>query len=49
MPTTWRAFTGAGYLQLTMQPSGAVILIGARLPKLFGSSGLRQERIANVL
>ena len=28
---------------------GAVILIGARLPKLFGSSGLRQERIANVL
>src|SRR5262249_3159814 len=48
MPTTCRAATGAGYLQLTMLPSGAVTLIGARLPALLGRPGLRQLRTANV-
>src|SRR5688572_17770405 len=48
MPTTWRAATGAGYSQFTMLRRGAVTLIGARLPALFGRSGVRQERTANV-
>ena len=43
MPTTWRALTGAGYWQLRIEPSGAWTLIGARLPVLLGSSGLRQD------
>ncbi len=48
MPTTWRAFSGEGYSALTMQPLGALTLIGASEPWLFGCSGLRQLRTANV-
>ena len=36
IPTTWRAVPGCGSTALTMLPSGASTLIGARLPWLFG-------------
>ncbi len=49
MPTTWRAVQGWGDTALTIDPSGASSLIGARLPKLFGSSGLSTERTVNVV
>ncbi len=32
MPTTWRAFSGEGYSALTIDPLGAVTLIGASEP-----------------
>ena len=49
MPTTWRAVHGCGDTALTMLPSGASTLIGARLPWLFGRSGLSTERTVNVV
>jgi hypothetical protein len=32
IPTTWRAVPGCGRTALTIEPSGASTLIGARLP-----------------
>jgi hypothetical protein len=32
MPTTWRAVPGIGETALTIEPTGASTLIGARLP-----------------
>ena len=49
MPTTCRAVPGCGSTALTMLPSGASTLIGARLPWLFGISGLSTLRTANVV
>ena len=49
MPTTWRAVHGCGETALTIEPTGASTRIGARLPWLFGSSGLSTDRTANVV
>ena len=49
MPTTWRAVPGIGETALTMLPTGATTLIGARLPWLFGSSGFSTDRTVNVV
>ena len=49
MPTTWRAVPGWGRTALTIDPTGASTLIGARLPWLFGMSGLSTLRTANVV
>ena len=49
IPTTWRAVPGWGDTALTMLPSGASTLMGARLPWLLGISGLSTLRTANVV
>ena len=49
IPTTWRAVPGWGETALTMLPSGASTLMGARLPWLFGISGLSTLRTAKVV
>ncbi len=49
IPTTWRAVHGCGDTAWTIEPTGATTLIGARLPWLFGSSGLSTERTVNVV
>ena len=41
--------SGWGVTALTIEPSGATTLIGARLPWLLGMSGLRTERTVNVV
>ena len=38
-PTRWRAATGAGWVQLRIEPSGAVTRTGANEPALCGTSG----------
>ena len=49
IPTTWRAVPGWGDTALTIEPSGASTLIGARLPWLLGMSGLSTLRTVNVV
>ena len=49
IPTTWRAVHGWGDTALTIDPSGPIISIGARLPWLLGMSGLRTDRTVNVV
>ena len=38
-PTVWRAATGHGRFTFSTQPSGALTVIGASEPALFGTSG----------
>ena len=49
IPTTCLALTGTGYFALTIQLPGALTVMGARLPALFGRSGLTTLLTAKVL
>src|SRR5215471_8357845 len=48
-PTVWRAATGHGRFTLSTQPSGALTLIGAREPALFGTSGATRHLTPNAV
>ena len=49
MPTTCLAVPGWGNTALTIEPFGALIFIGLRLPKLFGISGFKTDRTVKVV
>ncbi len=48
-PTVWRAATGHGRFTLSTQPSGALTLIGASEPALFGTSGATRHLTPNAV
>ena len=47
-PTICRPATGAGGWQLRIDPTGAVMVTGRKLPSLFGTSGARAHLIPYV-
>src|ERR1700682_2826343 len=48
-PTVWRAATGQGRFTLSTQPSGALTVIGASDPALFGTSGATRHLTPNAV
>ena len=45
-PMIWRAPVGAGKRGFNTLPAGALVLMGAKLPSLFGTSGSSMHLIA---
>ena len=48
-PTVWRAATARGRFTFSKQPSGAVAVIGAKEPALFGTSGATRHLTPNAV